>query len=119
MYESRDTALCVEAEKELVAFQTSNTPNTLSKCQMLLERADSHYSQLLAATTITKLLSRTPLTLNLDQRIQISKFLTTNHMLLFYNNFNFRKLHFELFGNTSQITIICGSSTGIVICKNY
>lgn len=73
MYESRDASLCVEAEKALVTFQNSNTPDTLSKCQMLLERADSHYSQLLATTTITKLLSRTPLTLNLDQRIQISK----------------------------------------------
>lgn len=73
MYESRDAALCVEAEKALVSFQNSNTPDTLSKCQMLLERADSHYSQLLATTTITKLLSRTPSTLNLDQRIQISK----------------------------------------------
>lgn len=79
MYESRDSTLCVEAEKALVSFQNSNTPDTLSKCQLLLERADSHYSQLLATTTITKLLSRTPLTLNLDQRIQISKF--------FYNNY--------------------------------
>lgn len=79
MYESRDAALCVEAEKALVSFQNSNTPDTLSKCQMLLERADSHYSQLLATTTITKLLSRTPLTLNLDQRIQISKFLNFNN----------------------------------------
>ncbi|VVC45633.1 Hypothetical protein CINCED_3A018331 [Cinara cedri] len=75
MYESRDAALCVEAEKALVSFQNSNTPDTLSKCQMLLERADSHYSQLLATTTITKLLSRTPLTLNLDQRIQIRNYI--------------------------------------------
>jgi len=81
MYESRDAALCVEAEKALVSFQNSNTPDTLSKCQMLLERADSHYSQLLATTTITKLLSRTPLTLNLDQRIQISKLFT---LLIFF-----------------------------------
>ena len=30
----------------------------MSKCQALLERADSSYSQLLAATTLAKLLSR-------------------------------------------------------------
>lgn len=92
MYESRDATLCVEAEKALVSFQNSNTPDTLSKCQMLLERADSHYSQLLATTTITKLLSRTPLTLNLDQRIQISKLylikiIKINILLLNLNNF--------------------------------
>lgn len=82
MYESRDATLCVEAEKALVSFQNSNTPNTLSKCQMLLERADSHYSQLLATTTITKLLSRTPLTLNLDQRIQISELFNLSYFYI-------------------------------------
>lgn len=45
-----------EAEKSLVAFQDS--PDALSKCQELLDRGDSPYSQLLAATTLTKLVSR-------------------------------------------------------------
>jgi len=85
MYESRDAARCLEAEKALVSFQNSNNPNTLSKCQLLLERADSHYSQLLATTTITKLLSRIPLTLSLDQRIQISKLFNLNYYYIKQN----------------------------------
>lgn len=41
--------------------------------QMLLERGDSPYSQLLATTTLTKLISRTAQVLSLQQRIDISK----------------------------------------------
>ena len=41
--------------------------------QMLLERANSPYSQLLATTTLTKLVSRTAQVLSLQQRIDISK----------------------------------------------
>lgn len=53
LYESSNPA---DAEKALVAFQES--PDALPKCQQLLDRADSPYSQLLAATTLTKLITR-------------------------------------------------------------
>lgn len=53
LYESSNPA---EAEKALVAFQ--DCPDALAKCQQLLDRADSPYSQLLAATTLTKLITR-------------------------------------------------------------
>ena len=41
---------------------------------MLLDRQDSPYSQLLATTTLTKLISRTAQVLSLQQRIDIRKF---------------------------------------------
>jgi len=42
------------------------------RCQLLLERATSSYAQLLAATTLTKLVSRPTQIISLPQRIQIS-----------------------------------------------
>lgn len=42
---------------------------------MLLERSDSPYAQLLATTTLTKLISRTNQVLSLQQRIDIREFL--------------------------------------------
>lgn len=56
LYESQDGAIRSEAEKALVVFQDS--PDALTKCQVLLDRGDSAYAQLLAATTLTKLVSR-------------------------------------------------------------
>lgn len=53
------------AEKTLVQFVSSQ--DALPKCQMLLDRADSSYAQLLAATTLTKLVQG----LTLEQRIDI------------------------------------------------
>lgn len=71
LYESQDSAQRVEAEKALVGFQ--NAPDTLSKCQLLLDRGDSPYAQLLAATTLTKLVSRSAQGLSLQQRVDISR----------------------------------------------
>lgn len=70
LYESQDSTHRAEAEKALVAFQ--NTPDTLTKCQLLLDRGDSPYAQLLAATTLTKLASRSS-GLSLRQRLDIRK----------------------------------------------
>lgn len=69
LYESQDSTQRVEAEKALVGFQ--NAPDTLSKCQLLLDRGDSPYAQLLAATTLTKLVSRSAQGLSLQQRVDI------------------------------------------------
>ncbi|XP_053407063.1 exportin-7-like [Mercenaria mercenaria] len=73
LYETADTNLRTEAEKALVAF--ANTPDCLSKCQLLLERGNSPYAQLLAATTLTKLVSRINITLPLEQRIDIRNYI--------------------------------------------
>ena len=94
LYESQSASERSEAEKALVTFQ--NAPDGLDKCQVtdckatdqnlqgdkvihyitiqaLLERANSPYSQLLATTTLTKLVSRTAQVLSLQQRIDIRK----------------------------------------------
>lgn len=52
----------------------SNSPDCLAKCQLLLERGDSSYAQLLAATTLTKLVTRTPCTLSIQQRLDIRNY---------------------------------------------
>ncbi|XP_044593823.1 exportin-7 isoform X2 [Cotesia glomerata] len=72
LYESQDAAHRAEAEKALVGFQ--NAPDTLTKCQLLLERGDSAYAQLLAATTLTKLVSRSAQGLSLQQRLDIRNY---------------------------------------------
>ncbi|XP_071044353.1 exportin-7 isoform X2 [Parasteatoda tepidariorum] len=63
------------AEKALVNFV--HAPDCLMRCRMLLERGDSSYAQLLAATTLTKLVSRSPQTLTLQQRIEIKNYVLT------------------------------------------
>ncbi|XP_029649457.1 exportin-7 isoform X2 [Octopus sinensis] len=86
MYETADSSLRSDAEKALVAFASS--PDCLSKCQLLLERGNSPYAQLLAASTLTKLVSRPNLTLPLEQRIDIRNyvlnFLGTRPKLVHY-----------------------------------
>jgi len=72
LYESQDTSERQAAEKALVSFQ--NDPESLGKCQMLLERGNSPYAQLLATTTITKLVSRSTQILTLQQRIDIRNY---------------------------------------------
>lgn len=57
-----------EAEKALTAFVSS--PDALPKCQLLLDRADSSYAQMLAASTLTKLIQG----LSLEQRIDIRSY---------------------------------------------
>ena len=85
LYESQDANRRSEAEKALVTFQ--NATDSLNKCQLLLERGDSPYSQLLATTTLTKLISRTAQVLSLQQRIDIRKFswTKTKYFLFFFS----------------------------------
>lgn len=68
MYEGQNETRS-EAEKALVAFQ--NSLDALPKCQLLLDRGDSSYSQLLAATTLTKLISKNAHSLSLQEIIDI------------------------------------------------
>jgi len=72
LYQSPDPTIRNEAEKALVIFSTS--PDCLQKCQFLLERGTSSYSQLLAASTITKLITRGSASLLLEQRIDIKNY---------------------------------------------
>ncbi len=72
LYESQSASERSEAEKSLVSFQ--NSAESLDKCQLLLQRANSPYSQLLATTTLTKLVSRTAQVLSLQQRIDIRNY---------------------------------------------
>ncbi|XP_059083848.1 exportin-7-like [Tigriopus californicus] len=74
LYESQDSHTRTQAEKALVTFQNSSSPDCLNQCQMLLERGSSPYSQLLATTTLTKLISRTAQVLSLAQRVDIRNY---------------------------------------------
>lgn len=74
LYESQDSHTRSQAEKALVTFQNSSSPDCLNQCQMLLERGSSPYSQLLATTTLTKLISRTAQVLSLAQRVDIRNY---------------------------------------------
>lgn len=72
LYESQDTSVRADAEKALVVFQDG--PDALAKCQLLLDRGDSCYAQLLAATTLTKMVSRSVQSLSLQQRVDIRNY---------------------------------------------
>ncbi|KAF8784840.1 Exportin-7 like protein [Argiope bruennichi] len=71
-YDSNNPEERATAEKALVNFV--HVPDCLPTCRLLLERGDSSYAQLLAATTLTKLVSRNPQTLTLQQRIEIKNY---------------------------------------------
>lgn len=73
LYQSTDQNVRNEAEKALFVF--SNSPDCLQKCQILLERGTSSYSQLLASSTIAKLVTRGSSSLSVDQRIDIKNYL--------------------------------------------
>eukprot|EP00058_Branchiostoma_floridae_P015574 XP_002601062.1 hypothetical protein BRAFLDRAFT_75498 [Branchiostoma floridae] len=72
LYETTNASERQEAEKALLNF--TNAPNCLSKCQLLLERGTSGYAQLLAASSLTKLVSRNSAGLPLEQRIDIRNY---------------------------------------------
>ncbi|XP_023340889.1 exportin-7 [Eurytemora carolleeae] len=72
LYESQDANERQGAEKALVSFQ--NSSESLGKCQMLLDRGNSPYAQLLATTTITKLVSRSTQILTMQQRVDIRNY---------------------------------------------
>ncbi|XP_025828927.1 exportin-7 isoform X1 [Agrilus planipennis] len=73
LYESQDSTIRADAEKALVVFQDG--PDALTKCQVLLDRGNSCYAQLLAATTLTKLVSRSAQGLSLQQRVDIRNYI--------------------------------------------
>ncbi|CAB3987622.1 exportin-7-like, partial, partial [Paramuricea clavata] len=72
LYESTDAAVRGQAEKALISFTES--PDCLQKCQYVLERGTSSYSQLLAASSISKLISRNSGVLTVQQKVDIRNY---------------------------------------------
>jgi len=75
LYESTDPTERSKAEAALNIFYLS--PDCLQKCQLLLERGDSSYAQLLGATTLTKLLHKSPVEQRLDIRNYVLNYLAS------------------------------------------
>ncbi|XP_067899254.1 ran-binding protein 17-like isoform X2 [Heterodontus francisci] len=72
LYEATDPAQRLQAEKALI--ELTESPECLSKCQLLLEQGTTSYAQLLAATCLSKLVSRVN-PLPLQQRIDIRNYI--------------------------------------------
>ncbi|XP_070507748.1 exportin-7 isoform X2 [Chironomus tepperi] len=72
-YECTDPLIRSKAEK--ILFEFLEDPDALNKCQLLLDRGESAYAQLLAATTLTKLVSRNVQGLSLQQRVDIRNYI--------------------------------------------
>ncbi|XP_038628382.1 ran-binding protein 17 isoform X2 [Tachyglossus aculeatus] len=72
LYEGTDLAQRMQAEK--VLLELIGSPECLNKCQLLLEQGTTSYAQLLAATCLSKLVSKvTPLPI--EQRIDIRNYI--------------------------------------------
>ncbi|XP_057585231.1 ran-binding protein 17 isoform X4 [Hippopotamus amphibius kiboko] len=78
LYIGTDLTQRIEAEKALL--ELIDSPECLSKCQLLLEQGTTSYAQLLAATCLSKLISRVS-PLPIEQRIDIKYFFTGNYIL--------------------------------------
>uniref|UniRef100_A0A8C4VRX7 RAN binding protein 17 n=1 Tax=Gopherus evgoodei TaxID=1825980 RepID=A0A8C4VRX7_9SAUR len=72
LYEGTDLAQRMQAEK--VLLELIDSPECLSQCQLLLEQGTTSYAQLLAATCLSKLVSRTT-PLPIEQRIDIRNYI--------------------------------------------
>ncbi|KAB1259833.1 Ran-binding protein 17 [Camelus dromedarius] len=72
LYIGTDLTQRIEAEKALL--ELIDSPECLSKCQLLLEQGTTSYAQLLAATCLSKLVSRVN-PLPIEQRIDIRNYI--------------------------------------------
>nr|KAF6347257.1 RAN binding protein 17 [Pipistrellus kuhlii] len=72
LYTGTDLTQRIEAEKALL--ELIDSPECLSKCQLLLEQGTTSYAQLLAATCLSKLVSRVS-PLPVEQRIDIRNYI--------------------------------------------
>ncbi|XP_064465819.1 exportin-7-B-like [Ornithodoros turicata] len=72
LYEGVDSAERAQAESQLSEFCCGASADCLQRCRLLLERSQSSYAQLLAATTLTKLVSKSPG--SLAQRLEIRNY---------------------------------------------
>ncbi|KAK2573063.1 Exportin-7 [Acropora cervicornis] len=74
LYEATDTATRNAAERALSTF--TNSPDCLTKCQYVLERGNSSYSQLIAASSLTRLISKNT-TISVEQRLHMRNYVLT------------------------------------------
>ncbi|XP_060053131.1 ran-binding protein 17 isoform X5 [Erinaceus europaeus] len=72
LYIGTDLTQRIEAEKALL--ELIDSPECLSKCQLLLEQGTTSYAQLLAATCLSKLVSRAS-PLPVEQRVDIRNYI--------------------------------------------
>ncbi|XP_035314479.1 ran-binding protein 17 [Cricetulus griseus] len=72
LYVGTDLTERIEAEKALL--ELIDSPECLSKCQLLLEQGTTSYAQLLAATCLSKLVTRIS-PLPIEQRIDIRNYI--------------------------------------------
>uniref|UniRef100_A0A8C0K6F2 RAN binding protein 17 n=1 Tax=Canis lupus dingo TaxID=286419 RepID=A0A8C0K6F2_CANLU len=72
LYVGTDLTQRIEAEKALL--ELIDSPECLSKCQLLLEQGTTSYAQLLAATCLSKLVSRVS-PLPVEQRVDIRNYI--------------------------------------------
>ncbi|XP_075622532.1 ran-binding protein 17 isoform X3 [Balearica regulorum gibbericeps] len=72
LYEGTDLAQRMQAEK--VLLELIDSPECLSQCQLLLEQGTTSYAQLLAATCLSKLVTRAS-PLPVEQRIDIRNYI--------------------------------------------
>nr|XP_011738357.1 ran-binding protein 17 isoform X2 [Macaca nemestrina] len=72
LYVGTDLTQRIEAEKALL--ELIDSPECLSKCQLLLEQGTTSYAQLLAATCLSKLVSRVS-PLPVEQRMDIRNYI--------------------------------------------
>ncbi|KAM9254070.1 LOW QUALITY PROTEIN: ran-binding protein 17 [Dugong dugon] len=72
LYVGTDLTQRIEAEKALL--ELIDSPECLSKCQLLLEQGTTSYAQLLAATCLSKLVSQVR-PLPIEQRIDIRNYI--------------------------------------------
>ncbi|XP_044085572.1 ran-binding protein 17 isoform X5 [Neovison vison] len=72
LYIGTDLTQRIEAEKSLL--ELIDSPECLSKCQLLLEQGTTSYAQLLAATCLSKLVSRVS-PLPIEQRVDIRNYI--------------------------------------------
>ncbi|XP_065590543.1 ran-binding protein 17 [Cyrtonyx montezumae] len=72
LFEGTDIAQQMQAEK--IVLELINSPDCLSQCQLLLEQGTTSYAQVLAATCLSRLVSRAS-PLPIEQRIDIRNYL--------------------------------------------
>lgn len=72
VYESTDPAERSKAERAIIEFGSS--PGGLTLSPLLIDRADSPYSQLLGAQTLVKAVSSKPNNLTLDQKVELRNY---------------------------------------------
>lgn len=69
MYESVDQNERTKAERAMLEF--SNSTDCLIKCQLLIERGNSPYAQLLGAQTLSKIVGKQNSNVTLEKRLEI------------------------------------------------